>query len=333
MKRFFIIFLLSVTVLYGSQNDHIKYGIPGRVGPILYREGYVLSHDNSKKVPLWVSYHLTTQHLQGVQERVNKFKADPELPVGGRAELSDYKKSGYDRGHMAPAGDMKRSYKVMIESFYLSNMCPQAPSLNRGLWKTLEEKIRDFARTKGEVWIICGPVFKDLDGDGEGDYLERIGTNHVWFPTHFYKIIVFHDVNKAINAVAFIMPNEALYKNLISYVTTIDSIELLTALDFLCELPDDIEEKIESRKTDNISFWITTPKSPTKSKPAVKVSPKKETSKKEDRITIIYHGNRKSKVFHKPGCRYYNCKNCTVTFRSRQTALNAGYRPCRICKP
>jgi endonuclease G len=87
MKKFFIILLLSFNVLCGSQNDHLKYGTPSTNGIILEREGYVLLHDNSKKAPSWVSYHLTRQHLQGMQERVDRFKPDTDLPVGGRAAL------------------------------------------------------------------------------------------------------------------------------------------------------------------------------------------------------------------------------------------------------
>ena len=318
MKKLFLILLLTISISCKNQINHLKYGIPSTNGTILYREAYVLLHDNSKKVPLWVSYHLTRQHLQGTQERVDKFKPDQDLLEGERAELSDYRKSGYDRGHMAPAGDMKRSYKVMLESFYLSNMCPQAPGLNRGLWKTLEEKIRDFTRAEGEVWIICGPVFKDIDGDGIGDYLDRIGLNQVWVPTHFYKIIVFSVNSERIDAIAFKMPHRKLYKSLDSYITTVDSIEILTGLNFLNELLDTIEERIESNKAKDISFWITTPKQTSKSETPEKVSQPKEPTKREDKITVIYHGNVKSKVFHKPGCRYYNCKNCTATFRSRQ---------------
>jgi endonuclease G len=160
---------------------------------------------------------------------------------------------------MAPAGDMKRSYNVMLESFYLSNMCPQTPGLYRGLWKTLEERIRDFTKIQGEVWIICGPVFKDIDGDGIGDYLDRIGLNQVWVPSDFYKILIFQKINKDIKATAFIMPNRRLSGDLLSYVVTIDSIEGLTGLDFLNELPDSIEEKIESTKLLIAGFWGTTP--------------------------------------------------------------------------
>ena len=151
LKKFSIVLLLSLLISCESQIDHLKYGIPSTNGKILEREGYVLLHDSLKKIPLWVSYHLTKKHLQGIQERVDRFKPDPDLLEGERAELSDYKGSGYDRGHMAPAGDMKRSLKVMLESFYLSNMCPQTPGLNRGQWKTLEEKIRDFTRAEGKV--------------------------------------------------------------------------------------------------------------------------------------------------------------------------------------
>ena len=87
MKKFSIILLLTISISCKSQIDHLKYGTPSTNGTILEREAYVLLHDNSKKVPLWVSYHLTRQHLQGTQERVDRFKPDLELPVGGRAEL------------------------------------------------------------------------------------------------------------------------------------------------------------------------------------------------------------------------------------------------------
>lgn len=251
MNKFFIIFLLTVSASSKNQVDHLKYGTPSTNGTILYREGYVLLHDNSKKVPLWVSYHLTKEHLQGTQERVDKFQADPDLQIGKRAELSDYKGSAYDMVQMAPAADMKRSYKVMVESFYLSNICPQLPQHSKGLWRSIEKSVRAMTNKMGEVWVICGPIFKDLDGDGIGDYLERIGSNKVWVPTHFYKISVFHDVddvNHEIFTISFIIPNKTFTDNFVACLTTIDSIEVLTGLDFLNKLPDNIEDEIETRK-------------------------------------------------------------------------------------
>jgi len=227
-------------------NEHLQYGLPSIDGQLIIREGYALLHDGNKKVPLWVSYHLTKEDLQGTAGRTDDFRPDPDIPVGKRAELSDYKGSGYDRGHMAPAGDMNRSKKVMSESFYLSNMCPQEPTLNRNKWRILEEKARDFTLAKGESWIITGPVFMDIDGDGNKDCLGRIGTNRVWVPTHFYKIIV--TKNGEIKAISFLMPNWFSEGKIKDYQVPIDSIEKITGLDFLNELPDDIENVIESQK-------------------------------------------------------------------------------------
>ena len=257
MKKFLLIVLflsLSCTTQLTTQpdfestqtNEHLHYGIPGIDGQLITREAYALLHDGDKKVPLWVSYHLTEEHLQGTIERTDDFRPDPDLPEGERAELADYKYSGYDRGHMAPAGDMKRSEKVMSESFYLSNMCPQEAGLNRGKWKTLEEKTRNYTLAKGESWIITGPVFMDIDGDGDKDCLEKIGTNKVWVPTHFYKIIV--TKNGDTKAISFLMPNETPEEDIEYYQVTVDSIEKVTGLDFLDELPDDIENLIESQK-------------------------------------------------------------------------------------
>jgi len=303
-------------------NEHLYWGLPSLDGQLINREAYTLLHDGNKKVSLWVSYHLTKEDLQGTTGRTDNFRPDPEISPGRRAELSDYKGSGYDRGHMAPAGDMKRSKKVMSESFYLSNMCPQEAGLNRNKWRILEEKTRNFTRAKGESWIITGPVFMDIDGDGNKDRLGRIGTNRVWVPTHFYKIIV--TKNGEIKSISFLMPNRKPAGEIEDYQVPVDSIEKLTGLDFLNELPDNIENKIEAQKPSLAFFLSATAFSPT--------SIKRET-KQPSATGGIYHGNTKSKIFHSSSCRHYNCKNCTRVFYSREEAIKAGYHPCKICNP
>jgi len=214
----------------------------------------LFSTTETKKSPCGLSYHLTKEYLQGTTGRTDNFRPDPELPEGKRAELSDYKYSGYDRGHMAPAGDMKRSKKVMSESFYLSNMCPQEAGLNRYKWRILEEKTRVFTQVKGESWIITGPVFMDIDGDGNKDCLGRIGTNRVWLPTHFYKIIV--TKNGEIKAISFLMPNRKPAGDIEDYQVSVDSIEILTGFDFLSVFPDTREDLIELDLPD-ISYFLT----------------------------------------------------------------------------
>ncbi len=302
-------------------NEHLYWGFPPIDGQLIIREGYALLHDGNKKVPLWVSYHLTKEDLEGTTGRTDNFRPDPKLPEGKRAELSDYKGSGYDRGHMAPAGDMKRSKKVMSESFYLSNMCPQEAGLNRYKWRILEEKTRGFTLAKGESWIITGPVFMDIDGDGNKDCLGKIGTNKVWAPTHFYKIIV--TKNGEIKAISFLMPNKKPARDIEDYQVPIDSIEKITGLDFLSELPDNIENVIEAKKPGLAGFLSTATLSPILQKEGTK----------QTGSGGVYHGNKKSKVFHKSSCRYYNCKNCTKIFYSRKEAIHAGYHPCKICNP
>lgn len=223
------------------QNKHLTYGIPSTNGKILYRTGYVLLHDNKKKEPIWVSYHLTADELNLPQlKRSNKFAPDPDLLAGERAELSDYKNSGYDRGHMCPNADQSWSAITMKECFYLSNMCPQIHSLNAGEWSKLETKVRSFTKKKGECWIICGPIFKTDNKDS----IKKIGSSQVWVPTYFYKIVAYKDKQK-VEAVGFIMPHEDIKGDLTTYVVKIRDIESLTGLDFFNKLSKDEEENLE----------------------------------------------------------------------------------------
>jgi len=124
--------------------ENVRLGIPGTNGQIIYRDGYALLHDGEKKVSLWVSYFLTEEEARGTIKRIDRFKADPKIRADERATLSDYKGSGYDRGHLAPAADMKWSKEAVLESFFPANMAPQTPGLNRGKWKSLESAVRGF---------------------------------------------------------------------------------------------------------------------------------------------------------------------------------------------
>ena len=124
---------------------------------IIRHKGYTVSYNKDLKIPNWVSYELTRQETKGKEKRGDNFIADP-LVKGAIATNADYARSGYDKGHMAPAADMKWSPDVMKESFYFSNMCPQHPQLNRRGWKNLEEKIRDWAVADSAIIIICGPI-------------------------------------------------------------------------------------------------------------------------------------------------------------------------------
>lgn len=161
------------------------YGLPvaKTQGPIICRHAYVTLNDTKAKLPVWVSYTLTPANAIGCIARSNKFSPDESLPRGQRAELVDYEKSGYDIGHMAPNGDMSFDQIAEYESFILTNMSPQAASINRGSWKLLETSIRGWAVQRNHSYVIyTGPVYKYNN--------PTIGPNSVIIPNGFYKIAI-----------------------------------------------------------------------------------------------------------------------------------------------
>lgn len=203
---------------------------------ITYHTGFSLCYNKTHEQSNWVAYQLTSAETQGSNQRTNKFKPDPKIK-GGTATDADYKKSGYDRGHLAPAADMAWSETAMQESFYYSNMSPQVPSFNRGIWKKLEEQVRDWALQFDEVYVVTGPV---LTGG-----LPYIGSNKVTVPDLYYKALLVYG-NKGKQAIAFVLPNQASQQPLGSYVITIDSLENLTGINFFAALQDDEEALIEA---------------------------------------------------------------------------------------
>lgn len=206
-------------------------------GQVLKRKGYTLSYDADYKTPQWVAWELTRKETKGKEERTDKFLPDPDVR-GAKAYTGDYTKSGYDRGHMAPAADMKWSQKAMEESFYLSNICPQNSNLNRGDWNDLEELSRQWAKKYGAIYIACGPIY-------DTKRPKRIGNNQVAVPNAFYKVILIND-KKDPKAIGFIFPNSTGHKPLKKYMVTVDSVEKRTRIDFFPALPDEVENRIEA---------------------------------------------------------------------------------------
>jgi endonuclease G len=204
---------------------------------IIRHEGFVVSYNPELRLANWVAWALTAEEAQGgVAERTDDFRPDPNLK-GASAQTGDYKNSGYDRGHLAPAGDMGWSEAAMRESFYLTNICPQSPNLNRGLWRVVEERCREWAREYGVVLIVSGPV---AQAGGE-----RIGGNGVAVPQFFYKVICRLSDNKY-HGIAFLLENRAYGKtDWRELAIPIDSVEEVTGLDFFSLLPDREEEAME----------------------------------------------------------------------------------------
>ena len=227
--------------------EYAKFGIPGQDGDILCHEGELLAHSPKKKTPIWVIQRLTKEKMQkkhDIKRKDFEFKPDPQLKKGKRAELGDYQGSGYDRGHMAPAADMEWNKKAMQECFYLSNMAPQiGKGMNRGIWKSLEKKIRVWGMKRGELYVFTGPIYI-------GGKIKTIGLNEVAVPDYFYKIAF--DPQR-IEACAFIMPNKHLQSNVVSrYLVSIREIEEKTGLNFLSNLDNETQNKIEKVKLEKM---------------------------------------------------------------------------------
>ncbi|MCQ2606808.1 MAG: DNA/RNA non-specific endonuclease [Bacteroidales bacterium] len=208
-----------------------------RSSQIIEHTGYTVSYNPQLHIPNWVAYELTAEEVKGtVSRKGNAFFPDPEAE-GVVISTYDYSGSGYDRGHMAPAGDMKWSKEAMMESFYLSNICPQNPNLNGGDWRILEEKVRVWAGYYQSIYVVCGPLVSKKP--------QTIGTNKIAVPDAFFKVLL-RFTDKGVETIGFIFKNEAGHKPLTEYMVTVDEVEKLTGIDFFSILPDAQEKATES---------------------------------------------------------------------------------------
>lgn len=210
---------------------------------IINYTGMTVSFNPELHIPNWVSWELTAEEAAGTESRAEKFFADDR--VEGSAKPSDYTRSGYDRGHMAPAGDMKWDSEAMAETFYMTNICPQAGVLNRGSWKKLEEKCRARAQRDSAIVIVCGPVLTD-------PVRQYIGQSRVAVPERFFKVVLSPYADPP-RAIGFVMPNGAVPGGMQSCAVTVDEVERLTGHDFFSALPDRLENELESKT--NFNQW------------------------------------------------------------------------------
>lgn len=204
---------------------------------IIYHLGYTTSYNPEWLQPNWVAWELTQEEADGKQKRGGQFAPDPRVKSKYSAQPSDYRQSGYDRGHMAPAGDMKWDSDAMEETFLLSNICPQKNELNAGLWERLETRCRSWARFHGKVWICCGPIIEKRH--------KTIGENKVAVPSAFFKVVCLEHKGQY-QAVGFVFANEACEGNIWDYAMSVDEVEELTGIDFFYLLPDNIEDQMEA---------------------------------------------------------------------------------------
>lgn len=224
--------------------DNLNLGIPNEPDQIIEREGYALGFSQYLKQPLWVIYKYTKEEAEAsFMERTNAFKSDP-LVIGGSATPSDYLNTGYDRGHLAPAADMRWSHDSMEQSFYMSNMSPQTPALNRDVWKRAESFTRNCAIQEGSIYVVSGPIVTNENP-------RVIGKNSVVVPDLFYKVI--YDITPPEKMMAFVMPNDKICSDIWQYATNVVYVEEMTGLRFFSAI--DTNRTFSLKSTFNQEDW------------------------------------------------------------------------------
>lgn len=243
--------------LLNASSQQLEIPLTPHDSPVITHSAYSLQYSEDNEQAYWVAYELTKEETNSIYERTNKFMYDPNVSTGTAID-SDYKGYGYDRGHLAPAGDMGWSSIAMKESFYYSNISPQLAGFNRGVWKRLESLVRSWAFENESIYVVTGPILTD-------DGLGSIGTG-VTVPKRFYKVILdYQEPN--IKAIAFVLRNESSKAELSSFAVSIDYLESITGFDFFSTLPDSVENQLEANVCTSCWSWKAyTPSSSSKSK-------------------------------------------------------------------
>jgi endonuclease G len=242
MKKINLIFfslVFSVSLFGRNIPDNMLPEYEDTTCQIICHEGFTLQYSTRWMNPVWVAYNLLPEELNGIVPRYSRFHCDT-MVNGGSASYIDYAKTGYDIGHLCPADNMKYSKEAQYDCFYMSNMVPQKPGFNRGIWKALESKVSKWAKENDSMYIYTGPIIIDT--------IFTIGIKHkVIIPSSCFKVIVAFK-GKETNGIGFIMENEPSKKPLMSYdyMVVIDSVEKITKLKF--PLPAEVKNKIEGEK-------------------------------------------------------------------------------------
>lgn len=233
----------------GRSINHLEY--PACSQPeflVLHSTGrYALWYDTTYRQAAWVAYLLTRSDVRttGV-ERSNRFRRDPEILKRGWPSASDehYKGGPFDRGHLLPSADRRGTTSENKETFYFSNISPQYPAVNRGVWKNLEEQVREWADRYDSLYVVTGPeLVPGLDRRPGG----------VGVPRRYFKALLVYRQGRC-ETVAFLVPNTPkVERDFMTYLVTVDQLESVLGVDFFYQLPDDLENRAESRV--DTAFW------------------------------------------------------------------------------
>lgn len=227
-----------------SEIQGFNYLPTSTTGQVVKHNYYTLSYNEKHEQPEWVAHQLKASHVAKNHFKRPYFEVDPRVDTKS-AHWRNYKKSGYDRGHLCPAGDRTFDKKAYNETFLTSNISPQNHGFNAGIWNDLEKRIRYWLKKDKQYYIVTGPIFENTN--------TTIGTEKVTVPTHFYKIILKYDSGKA-KCIAFLIPHNTTHRNYREFVVPVDVLESKLNIDFFPALEDDLENKLERNR--NTGFTL-----------------------------------------------------------------------------
>ena len=249
MKRFYR--LLSIALLtclltscgifnnYHAERKYCPAPLSGTPEQVLTKKGFVTSYNSSTRLPNWVYWHMTSDHVGGSESRFGISYHEDTKVAKPRATLADYRRSGYTRGHMCPAADCKWSRKALKESFALTNICPQTEKCNSGVWNSIETQCREWVLEYGDLYVVCGPIYDGVP--------ETIGDNRVAVPDGFFKVVACLNGKK--KGIAFICDNVDRNQTLKSCVASIEDVERMTGIEFFPNLNAKDSRAIKERGT------------------------------------------------------------------------------------
>jgi endonuclease G len=226
-----------------QQNQAFDFLPTSTTNQIVKHDYYTLSYNEKYEQAEWVAYELKKSYVRNNHFKRPYFIEDPKVKTGS-ADYRNYKKSGYDKGHLCPAGDMEFAINAYNDTFFTSNISPQLHDFNAGIWNRLEQKVRYWATKYDGIYVITGGILKPS--------LKTIGQQKVSVPNYFYKILL-ENSNGQYRMIAFLVPSKNSDKPLYAFAVSVDSLEKMTGIDFFPKLNDKIENSLE--KNSDYKAW------------------------------------------------------------------------------
>jgi len=245
----FVLFSASVLSSDNSENEKrsespsFDFLPSSTTNQIIKHDYFTLSYSEKHEQAEWVAYELKKSYVRNSNFKRPYFIEDSKVKTGS-ADWRNYKKSGYDKGHLCPAGDMEFAINAYNDTFFTSNISPQIHDFNGGIWNRLEQKTRYWATKYDGIYVITGGVLQPS--------LKTIGKEEVSVPNYFYKILL-DDSNGDYKMIAFLVPNIKSSKPIYDFVVSVDRIEKMTGIDFFPKLNDKTENSLE--KNSDYKSW------------------------------------------------------------------------------